>query len=537
MHGKQWIAVILVLGFILIGWQCGWAPDEASEKEEDPIDPQPDEAPAATVSVAAWGQVSLEHHPLLDWPAQAENPVTGWVFGTWLRQGRDFRMQPNLVSVSWDAERKVLTAALEPDAVWHDGEPVTADDLALGLEMLLHPEFSGRDPSPVFDAIEGVADYRQGEADAISGLEVLDRETLTLSLGEPKPAVVWYLARLSPLPSHRLQEVGPEHLAEYLRTNDPMGAGPYRWTRKNATETGTNLRLERREQSSAKLEVIDYWLLRDRPNFDETSDVYDVFVGPVGGRLSQDEIPSTHQRVGLVGPGLEYLGFDLNNPLFADDQVRKAVAWAIDEREIAHELAGEVHEWTGLFAIGSGEGEARPGYDPEKARALLQEQEYEMDPDARYYLLFPKGDGRRERAAQMISDDLKAIDLEVIPLSVERDPFLYTIFGRNRFDLYLFGMSWSDFFDQTTWGTDNPWGYEGRASQNESLTLEVFFDAETWREAVAALGYLRDEKPVHFLYHPRRSIVVPEGWQDEMSWQFPILGDLPYFYEIFDEGS
>jgi len=76
---------------------------------------------------------------------------------------------------------RTYTFTLNPDARWHDGEDVTADDVKFTIELLGHPEYTGSNASDVL-AIEGAEEYQAGEADEVSGAVVLDEDTIQITL-------------------------------------------------------------------------------------------------------------------------------------------------------------------------------------------------------------------------------------------------------------------------------------------------------------------------------------------------------------------
>lgn len=99
---------------------------------------------------------------------------------------------------SWDisADHLKYTFHLRKDAKWSSGEPVIASDYAFAFERLLHPEL-GAPFANLYDGIVGAVQYREGGIQGLSGLgvEVVDADTLVISLSEPVPYFLSLLAR------------------------------------------------------------------------------------------------------------------------------------------------------------------------------------------------------------------------------------------------------------------------------------------------------------------------------------------------------
>ena len=73
--------------------------------------------------------------------ARAERALVGLVFSGLVRLGPGATYQPDLAE-SWtvDDTGKTWTFTLRDDAVWHDGVPVTADDVVFTVNALKSPD-------------------------------------------------------------------------------------------------------------------------------------------------------------------------------------------------------------------------------------------------------------------------------------------------------------------------------------------------------------------------------------------------------------
>ncbi|OPZ75770.1 MAG: Periplasmic oligopeptide-binding protein precursor [Verrucomicrobia bacterium ADurb.Bin474] len=104
---------------------------------------------------------------------------------------------------SWDTapDGMELIFHLCEDALWSNGEPVTAQDYVYGFRRLLHPSL-GSPYADQYVVIEGSDRYRQSlDPDALA-VTAIDPHTLRIRLGKPTPHFIDLLARPCAAPLH-----------------------------------------------------------------------------------------------------------------------------------------------------------------------------------------------------------------------------------------------------------------------------------------------------------------------------------------------
>ncbi|NDJ36293.1 MAG: peptide ABC transporter substrate-binding protein [Chloroflexi bacterium] len=206
----RWQLILLGVGLVLIAlaglfFLLGGQPEET-----------PPDIAAADEQVyreAVVGQPQFVN-PLLA-TTQADRDLSALVFSGLTRLDAYGQPVPDLAE-SWEVSRDGLTITfrLRPDATWHDGEPVTAEDAAFTFALLRDPDFPGPPERAAFwRTVEVYAD---------------DERTVRFVLTQPLSAFPEY-AGIGLLPEHWLAGVDAAGLTEDPFNLDPIGSGRLDW--------------------------------------------------------------------------------------------------------------------------------------------------------------------------------------------------------------------------------------------------------------------------------------------------------------------
>ena len=138
---------------------------------------------------------------------------------------------PQLAESITTEDNLTFTIKLQDSAVWSDGEPVTAEDVAFTLAIGADP-VSANVALPLY-SVEGTDDdgfIESGAAD-ISGVRVVDDKTLTVTTKWPTALYTFennFGRYLFTVPKHVLKDVAREDLLTYAWFNSPdVISGPY----------------------------------------------------------------------------------------------------------------------------------------------------------------------------------------------------------------------------------------------------------------------------------------------------------------------
>lgn len=153
--------------------------------------------------------------PLLNDPLTDPNgrALGALLFDGLVRIGVDGLIEPGLATYTVDPSGEIYTFTLRRNAVWHDGAPVTADDVVFTLRSLQILDQPG-DP--------GMAMIWQ---DIL--VDRIDDHTVRATLTRPF-APFLSLARVPILPAHLLNGIAPQDWSESAYAGRLVGTGPYR---------------------------------------------------------------------------------------------------------------------------------------------------------------------------------------------------------------------------------------------------------------------------------------------------------------------
>ena len=285
---------------------------------------------------------------------------------------------------SWDVSPDGLkyTFHLRTDAKFHDGKPVTADDVLWSLERATNPLTQ----SPVADQylgdIVGVKEKLRGDADTISGVRVVDDHTVEITIDASKS---YFLAKLTYPTAFVLDAENVEaNPRKWFR--QPNGTGPFRLSSYQVGESMVLSRNENYHLGPPKLEEVELILSGGTSMLMyENDEIHLSGVGLADLDRLLDTSNKLHPELIQAPPSfsVQYIGFNVAEPPLDDPKFRQALNLAIDKREIATVVLGDqVVPATGILPPGF------PGFDsnvrgfdfdPVRAKQLIQESKYGDD--------------------------------------------------------------------------------------------------------------------------------------------------------------
>jgi len=330
------------------------------------------------------------------------------------------RVTPNMdyapdIAEKWETpDDKTIVFHLNPNAKFHNGQPVKAADVKWTYDSLMAENF--------------ITSKKSGYA-AVDHIEAPDEHTIIFKLKEANAGIFDNLT-LGILPT------GAD---TNTYKSKPIGAGPYKV-------------VDFRADDRVELEAFDGWHL-GAPHIkhvtvriipDATTRVLEMKRGTINFEVNQ--IPFENVReftdkpdfkiVKTSGSVYQYIAFNLHDPALAKKDVRHAIAHAIDRDRIIRDIQRGYAEPTETM-LSKGhwarpEGLPSYPYDPAKAKQLLAQAGY---PKGLSLVFRTSTDNEANARAQVIQQMVKQAGIDMKIQSNETSTFLADI-GKGNFQMY-----------------------------------------------------------------------------------------------------
>ena len=122
---------------------------------------------------------------------------------------------------------KSIEFVLRDGLKWHDGEPLTAEDVKFTLELMLRTPGTNAVASEVMKAIQGAQDFLDGKTDNLEGV-VIDGNKITVNFDTVSANALAVFSQWPILPKHCLENASPETLQQDQFWQKPIGSGPFK---------------------------------------------------------------------------------------------------------------------------------------------------------------------------------------------------------------------------------------------------------------------------------------------------------------------
>lgn len=416
-----------------------------------------------------------------------------------------------LIARSWEwADPKTLVFHIDPRARWQDGTPVTATDVAFSYDAYVDPKVN----SPY-----------AGSLHQISAVTARDSLTAVFRFRQHYPEMFYdAVGALRVLPAHILRGVPREQWATAAFGHQPVGDGPYRF---QEWKPGDHIELAADSTFFLGRPHIRRLIFRFTSNqqvaVSQTiagdADMIS-FLGPpdVVARARAAPQLALYPYRGSVHTDLVFNFVDpadttRPHPLFAERDVRRALAMSVDRARLLQSVFGNLARvppgpmtpmwWIWDTTL------AQTKYDTTGARWLLERQGWrDSDGDGirdkngvklSFHLLVPTTSGLRRQYARLLQDQFRKVGAEVQIDEVEPN-VLDTRARTGQFDAVLaswntdpspssgIAQTWTrEGFGRSNWGRYYNADFERFLAQAESSKTRPQA-ARAWRGAMQVLN-------------------------------------------------
>ena len=377
--GKELLLYLLfTAALMLLFTGCGENYIEKAEKEE-----------SLTVALAA-DVDSL--HPS-DYSTNIESQILDQVYDTLLYMDMSGSKDPEpRLAETWDVSDDGMTYTfhLRKDATFHDGTPVTAQDVVFSLELYQN------------------SNYQNGYVDGLDSAESTDDYTVICHMQHPYSPFLLGVSRVR-IASKNYYETSPDTFA-----SQPMGSGPYCFV---SREKGSKIILDayaKYYRGEAAIKHVTFKIIPDA-----TTKAIALQTGEVNfGVIDSSSILALkgNDRIDIEriqSSSFTYVSMNLEKAPYDNQLVRQAINYALDRQtitDICYDGEAEVNSnLCSKERLGYTEEQKKYDYDPEKAKELLKEAGITTPYDLGS-MLVPE---RYSNIATVVQSQLHEVGLEV----------------------------------------------------------------------------------------------------------------------------
>ena len=478
-------------------------------------------------------------NPLLLNGGEINKYATGLMFLPLMELDADLNFEGMLADSITTEDNKNFIVHIDDAATWSDGTPVTADDVVYTALRLASPVIGNT--AMMYYVFEGVGDdgFVEEGAESIDGIQKVDDKTVQFTTKEEMPITTFensYARYLLTLPKHVIEQYSEEELSTADWFNHPdVVSGPF---------FVTDFDVDHYISYEANK---DYW--KGAPKIDKLNikivDGSQLYAGLQSGEIditqqTMSDIPQEdYESVeALDNVDVVYGSPVTNQSVFIqtknvpDVKVRQAMLYAIDRQQILEELLnghGEIVDGFLSSASPFYDDSLTPvSYDPEKAKALLEEAGWDGSQTIRFYV--NSGDSTFVNAASIIAAEWAAVGIKAEIQTVDFAT-LMSVAGTEDYDVLAVQYTYApvDPYPDVAWllGGEGSWTSYSDDTLNDALTKsQLTSDPEETKELFSVVDKkVQEDVPMFSAY-----VISAQGAVSKR-----ITGATPSVYGFFND--
>ena len=478
-------------------------------------------------------------NPLLLNGGEINKYATGLMFLPLMELDADLNFEGMLADSITTEDNKNFIVHIDDAATWSDGTPVTADDVVYTALRLASPVIGNT--AMMYYVFEGVGDdgFVEEGAESIDGIQKVDDKTVQFTTKEEMPITTFensYARYLLTLPKHVIEQYSEEELSTADWFNHPdVVSGPF---------IVTDFDVDHYISYEANK---DYW--KGAPKIDKLNikivDGSQLYAGLQSGEIditqqTMSDIPQEdYESVeALDNVDVVYGSPVTNQSVFIqtknvpDVKVRQAMLYAIDRQQNLDELLnghGEIVDGFLSSASPFYDDSLTPvSYDPEKAKALLEEAGWDGSQTIRFYV--NSGDSTFVNAASIIAAEWAAVGIKAEIQTVDFAT-LMSVAGTEDYDVLAVQYTYApvDPYPDVAWllGGEGSWTGYSDDTLNDALTKsQLTSDPEETKELFSVVDKkVQEDVPMFSAY-----VISAQGAVSKR-----ITGAAPSVYGFFND--
>lgn len=289
----------------------------------------------------------------------------------------------------WDISDDQLTYTyhLRKDLKFSDGSPLTADDVAFTWTLLFDKAYDGDSMVPTL-AVKGAQAYKEGKAQSIEGIKIIDPLTISVTLEKPNATALTMLGDkvLSKAYYGKDYKFGQLDYIKKLH-GAPVGNGPYKLEKFIPGQEVRFVANENYYKGKPKTEHFIYKTSEgDTWQYLETGEVDYASFSATTENIDKLKSMGFINIIPYTPSTYGYIQLNLEHEPMKDKKVRQALTYGLDRQSIyvdANQGAGAVANIPAspISWAYTEEGINPYKFDPEKAKQLLDEAGWKAGAD------------------------------------------------------------------------------------------------------------------------------------------------------------
>ncbi|GCF95577.1 peptide ABC transporter substrate-binding protein [Enterococcus florum] len=428
------------------------------------------------------------------------------------------------------------TIKLRDDAVWSNGDPVTAEDYVYGWQRTVRPETASQ-YAYLYEPVENAAAITSGEQEPDTlGITAVNEHELEIKLAKPTPYFQYLLAFPSFFPQK--QEVVEEYGDAYATNSDnAVYNGPFTLEDFDGPGTDTEWTYKKNEDywdsDAVELSAINVSVVKEAStalnlfNDGQADDV--ILTGELAQQNAND--PNYQSFKEATTSYLELNQRDADSP-FRNENLRKAIAYAINREALVTQILGDGSvaatnlvpselsknpETDEDFVKEAGE---QIAYDPEQAKEFWDKAKEELNIDTLNMSILSSDTDSSRRAVEYLQNSIQE-NLEGVTVSPTPVPFSVRLDRSisGDFDLVLGGWgadyadpsSFTDLFTSDNSQNNGRWSNSDYdKAVEESATTNANDEEARWKNLQDANRIIADDAGIIPIYQKAEGHLISD---------------------------
>jgi len=427
----------------------------------------------------------------------------------------------------WSEDSTSIKLYLRDDIYWSDGEPITSGDLVFSFEVYSDPGVNSR----FFGLFEDFYTNENLQIDAEKSFNIISPKELTINF-PPNASPDFLDINLEIIPKHIWSQYSKEEFTSAEANFKPVTSGPFKldkWEKEGFISLI-------RDSSSFLFNPENLQKIIFKVIPDYKTRIIELKTGSIDlmDNIKSEDVGELNETVELKlasirGRDYDYIGWNHKDPkqgspnnFFSSKEIRKAMSYAINRKEIVDSYLGKHGEIckgpvSPLFKLYYDPTAKIYNYNPAKTKEILNENGW-TDSDNngvmekgslefQFDIYLNSGNPRRNYVAQIVKNNLKAVGIEANIKELETGTFIDGLFN-GEFDAWIAGWTIPVPIDLNPyWNSDPEIGFlnfSAYENDEKDYILEKLQTNLSEKEKVKLYKSLQEifhyDEPVTFLY-------------------------------------